>query len=63
MCIRDSGRGERGIKSPGSGFGLYIVDTLVSHYGGDVRVETSDLGGAAFVIRLPRVTVDDRNDG
>lgn len=56
------GRGERGIKSPGSGFGLYIVDTLVSHYGGDVRVETSDLGGAAFVIRLPRASADDRDD-
>jgi len=46
------GRGEKGLESPGSGVGLYLVDTLVEDYGGDVRVTDSDHGGAAFVVRL-----------
>ncbi len=33
------GRGEMGLQSPGSGIGLYLVDTLVDMYGGGVRVE------------------------
>ena len=39
------GRGELGVESSGSGIGLYLVDTLVEMYGGDVQVtdrETSD---------------------
>jgi len=49
------GRGEKGIESPGTGVGLYLVDELARRYGGDVRVEDSDLGGAAFVVTLQRV--------
>jgi len=45
------GRGEKGLKSSGTGLGLYLVDTLVERYGGDVYVTDSD-GGAEFVIRL-----------
>ncbi|MFB6122060.1 MAG: ATP-binding protein [Haloferacaceae archaeon] len=35
-----------------SGLGLYLVDQLVAGYGGDVRVEDSEMGGAAFVVEL-----------
>lgn len=49
------GRGERGLESPGSGLGLYLVDTVVRNYGGDVRVEDNDPAGAVFVVRLLRV--------
>jgi PAS domain S-box-containing protein len=45
-------------KETGSGFGLFFVDVMVNKYGGDVRIEDSESGGAAFVIELPRVHVD-----
>ncbi|MFB6151536.1 MAG: ATP-binding protein [Haloarculaceae archaeon] len=61
--VADDGRGvpeeardrvfERGVSSDEGGQGLYIVDTLVETLGGSVRVEDSDLGGAAFVVTLP----------
>jgi signal transduction histidine kinase len=41
----------RGLKSSGTGLGLYLVDTLVDRYGGDVYVTDSD-EGAEFVITL-----------
>ncbi|MFW6435022.1 MAG: PAS domain-containing protein, partial [Halovenus sp.] len=47
-------RGETSSKETGSGFGLFFVDVMVEKYGGDVRVEDSDAGGACFVIELPR---------
>jgi len=46
------GRGAKGLESEGTGVGLYLVDTLVSEYGGDVWVEDADQGGAAFVVEL-----------
>ncbi|AXR76956.1 PAS domain-containing sensor histidine kinase [Natrarchaeobaculum sulfurireducens] len=46
--------GIQGLESGGTGIGLYLVRTLVDKYGGDVWVENSDLGGAAFVVELPR---------
>jgi PAS domain S-box-containing protein len=49
------GEGERGLDSQGAGIGLYLVRTLVESYGGEVWVEGSDLGGAAFVVELPAV--------
>ncbi|WIV66619.1 PAS domain S-box protein [Natrialbaceae archaeon AArc-T1-2] len=48
------GRTEAGLEHPAAGVGLYLVDTLVDRYDGDVRVEESELGGAAFVLELPR---------
>jgi len=45
------GRGEKGLESSGTGLGLYLVDTLVDRYGGDVYVTDSDRG-AEFVISL-----------
>ena len=37
----------------GSGLGLAIVAEIVRVHGGAVRVETSPLGGARFVVDLP----------
>jgi PAS domain S-box-containing protein len=48
------GRGEKGLESPGSGVGLYLVDTLVNGYGGEVRIEESAHGGAAFIVHLQK---------
>jgi signal transduction histidine kinase len=62
-------RGEKGLDSSGTGIGLYLVETLVENYGGDVRVEDraaqeppagptssdDEPTGAAFVVELPTV--------
>jgi len=37
----------------GSGIGLAVVKAIAERRGGDVRVESSSLGGARFVLRLP----------
>lgn len=37
----------------GTGFGLAIVRHLTVAHGGGVRVESSDSGGAAFIVELP----------
>ncbi len=38
----------------GTGLGLYIVDTIISSYGGRVSVESAGLGqGCTFIITLP----------
>lgn len=47
------GRGEKGLDSPGTGVGLYLVDTLVTRYGGTVTIEDNEPRGAAFVVELP----------
>jgi len=47
-------RGQKGEASAGTGIGLYIVETLVDRYGGDVWVEDNDPRGAVFVVELPR---------
>ncbi|WP_435362139.1 ATP-binding protein [Haloarchaeobius sp. DFWS5] len=47
-------RGEKGFDSPGSGFGLYLVQEFVTSWGGSVAVETGDNDGAHFVVTLPR---------
>ena len=47
------GQGEKGLESPGTGVGLYLVDTLIDSYGGDVWVEDNDPKGAAFLVELP----------
>ncbi len=48
------GRGERGLGSPGAGIGLYLVETLVTQYGGDVWAEDNEPKGTVFVVVLPR---------
>lgn len=40
-------------REEGSGLGLAIVKKIILDHRGEVRVETSELGGAAIVIRLP----------
>jgi len=48
------GKGERGLGSPGTGIGLYLVQRLVTQYGGDVWAEDNDPTGTTFVVELPR---------
>lgn len=40
-------------KRHGTGIGLAVVRNLVQAHGGSVRVDRSELGGAAFIITLP----------
>ena len=47
--------GEKGLDSEGTGLGLYLVETLVDRYGGDVRVEDNEPEGSVFVVELPVV--------
>ncbi len=49
------GKGEKGLDSPGTGIGLYLVYTLVSQYGGDVWAEDNDPTGTVFVVQLPEL--------
>ncbi|WP_152040911.1 sensor histidine kinase [Salinigranum salinum] len=49
------GRGEKGLDSDGTGVGLYLVERLVSAYGGNVSVEDNEPEGAVFVVELERV--------
>ena len=48
------GRGERGLDSPGSGIGLYLVDRLTTAFGGSVHIEDNEPRGAVFVVTLER---------
>ncbi|WP_276260687.1 two-component system sensor histidine kinase NtrB [Haloglomus litoreum] len=48
------GKGEKGLESAGTGIGLYLVQSLVDSYGGDVWIEDNDPDGAVFVIELQR---------
>ncbi|MFB6197470.1 MAG: sensor histidine kinase, partial [Halobacteriaceae archaeon] len=47
--------GQKGIKSPGTGFGLYFVREIIDAYGGTVEVTDNDPEGAIFSISIPRV--------
>jgi signal transduction histidine kinase len=44
-------------KAAGSGLGLPIVHAIISQHGGDVRVETSPLGGTRMQVELVRARV------
>lgn len=48
------GRDEKGLENAGSGIGLYLVDTLVDHYRGDIWVEDNDPRGSVFVVELQK---------
>lgn len=55
------GRGEMGQKSQGSGIGLYLVDTLVGMYNGEVGIQDrsewvgdEELDGSVFTVTLQR---------
>jgi len=47
------GKGQTGLDSAGTGMGLYLVETLVTTYGGEVWVEDNDPEGSVFVVELP----------
>ena len=47
------GRGEKGPKSTGTGYGLYLSATIVDGYGGDLSVESDGTDGSEFVVELP----------
>ncbi len=49
------GHRARGSGRPGVGLGLAFVKSIVTGAGGAVSVGRSDLGGAAFLVELPRV--------
>ncbi|OYR55660.1 sensor histidine kinase [Halorubrum halodurans] len=46
------GKGEKGLDSPGTGIGLYLVHVLTSQFGGEVWVEDNDPEGSVFVVEL-----------
>lgn len=47
----------KGLNSNGTGLGLYLVDTLVDIYGGDISVADNEPKGTVFTVELER-TVD-----
>jgi len=47
------GKGEKGLDSPGAGIGLYLVQSLVDLYDGDVWIEDNEPKGTVFVLTLP----------
>jgi len=54
------GKGEKGLDSPGSGIGLYLVHLLTEQFGGDVWVEDNDPNGSVFVVELPIHTTSNK---
>lgn len=54
-------QGESTLDSDGTGLGLYLVETLVGRYGGEVHVEDNDPAGTIFTVALP--VVDTAEEG
>jgi signal transduction histidine kinase len=52
------GKGDKGLDSPGTGIGLYLVQTLVNQYGGNVYVEDNSPEGAVFMVELPMIDAE-----
>ncbi len=48
-------RGVKGLESPGTGLGLFLVNTLVDGYGGEVWIEDREPRGTIVAIELPLV--------
>jgi signal transduction histidine kinase len=48
------GKGDKGLDSPGTGIGLYLVQTLVDQYEGEVWVEDNEPKGTVFIVELPK---------
>jgi len=46
-------KGEKGLESPGSGIGLYLVDSLARAYGGSVDVADNEPRGSVVTVTLP----------
>jgi signal transduction histidine kinase len=49
------GKGDKGLDSEGTGIGLYLVNSVVTQFGGDVGVadRTDGTTGAVFTVELP----------
>jgi len=47
------GRGPGGLDRPGTGLGLYLVETVVTHHGGEVWAEDNEPRGTVVSVRLP----------
>ena len=41
-------------REKGTGLGLAIVGRIIEEHGGSIRAENRPLGGALFIVRLPR---------
>lgn len=41
-------------KTEGHGMGLYLVDTTIKRMGGTISVDSSELGGTAFTVIIPK---------
>ncbi|GGC57562.1 sensor histidine kinase [Haloferax sulfurifontis] len=52
------GKGAKGLESPGTGTGLYLVETIVTNFGGTVHIEDNEPRGSVFVIELPLAAVE-----
>lgn len=77
LCIEDSGPGIANdvlphiftpfftTKAPGigTGLGLPICQTIMQHHHGDIQVSRSELGGAAFTLRLPASSAPPQSPG
>ncbi|WP_165853294.1 GAF domain-containing protein [Halonotius aquaticus] len=50
------GRGEHGLESPGSGIGLYLVDTLTDIYDGDIEITDNEPEGSVFTLTLQKAS-------
>ncbi|WP_254274395.1 sensor histidine kinase [Haloarcula marina] len=46
------GKGQKGLNSPSTGIGLYLVYTLTRKFDGDVWVEDNEPKGAVFIVEL-----------
>jgi signal transduction histidine kinase len=44
---------ECGLESQGTGLGLYLVQTLVDRYGGEISFESNEPEGSVFIVKLP----------
>ena len=49
------GKGKNGLDSPGTGIGLYLVNSLIDQFGGDVWVEDNEPEGAVFIVELFKI--------
>ncbi|MFC6989631.1 sensor histidine kinase [Haloplanus sp. GCM10025708] len=57
------GRGGKGLDSPGTDMGLFLVDRIVDSYGGDVWIEDNEPRGSVFAVELRRPDAATRDVG
>lgn len=52
------GKSEKGLTSPGTGIGLYLVHTLIDQYNGEVWIEDNEPSFTIFNVQLRRAKTD-----